>query len=569
MKSIITNLILLFISTFCFSQSRVFQEVSVAGNRVNIRTEPNLNCKVVYQRNWGDTFQGAKYNDEWYELIDKDENILYAYHKYIRVVEKPNTTDYSNIPAANVVKSDPLILHKSEPYSLYTPSLPVAKTMSKPSRKATAYHTNEADYSNIPESNPLIIHQLEPHALHTSTARKNVTSSQNVTTSQDNKIDYSNIPIENVVKSAPIIIHKSEPYTLDNKPSGSINPTSSSAENPVKKESTAKSVSEPVVKDVITKEETTAKAVSKPIAEQEKSVAKTIDKVIKKPIETKVVEKTAVTQQKVIIAETKVDKMETKSISKPIITQKNKLPKTTITEKVEQPIEAKIAAEPIAKQKTSVPQKTETVEQNAISGTAFEGKSPEAMEVQLLLEQLDAYIELKNMAEARRVALNLINNHVDESVEAENGICILVGEKAYTTFLDILPDGTPQVQELRRLVNDVFDPLVVNLIRLDIVDYWIQEEKYQYALDIMDNIMVHNSESLTLPTHCENDPNVKSSPQIELKNKYFLIYHLLDDDKKKEILSQLKKLKKAKNDITKNIARDIHAKISGDFWEKN
>jgi len=266
--------------------------------------------------------------------------------------------------------------------------------------------------------------------------------------------------------------------------------------------------------------------------------------------------------------ETAIKKTEVKPVPKPIVEQKTAVTKTNPKE-VEKPRESIPVAKSVAKEKVVVIKKTEASDQNATKTKVFENESPEVREVRLLLEQLDAYIELKNMGEPTKIALNQINNHVDENLEIEDESCVLVGKKAYDTFFDMLPDSNFRIQELRRLLNDVFDPLVVNLIRLDIIDHWIQEERHQYALDIMDNIMTHNSESLTLSMYCENDPNKKSSPQIELKNKYFLVYHLLDDDKKKEILAKLKKLTKSKNPTTKNIAKDIHKKISGDFWEKN
>ena len=372
MKSTIISLILLFVTSLSFAQEKEFREVQVTGNNVNIRTEPNLQCQVKYQRSWGDTFLGARYNDEWFELIDDDNNILYGYHKYIKFSKKQEEIVSTPQPV---------------PAETYTISEP------KPATTTPVYTQPKTT--------------VEP----------------------------------------PV----SKPYV---------------APKPAK-------VSEP------TTPKPTTVAITKPIPKPAPKVA-----VVPGP-----------------------------------------------------------ETEPIA--------------------------LSEYKDAQIELEQLAIHTQLNEKYEARLITVYLINNHVGENIPSKLGTCVLVGEEAFVRYRGLLKDDSSRVPDLRSLINDIYDPLVTNIIRLDIVDYWIKEEDYQKALNIMDNIMKHNSESLTLPKDCENDPNKKASPQIELKNKYFLVYHMMNKRKKQAILDKLKKLTTTKNITTQNIAKDIHGKLSGEFWEKN
>jgi hypothetical protein len=309
MKSTIINLIFLLVTTLSFGKE--FQEVEVTGNNVNIRTQPNLQCQIKYQRSWGDKFLGARYNDEWFELIDDDNNILYGYYKYIKFSKK-----------------------QEEIVSTPQPVLAETYTISEP--------------------RPL-----------------------------------STTPVYAEPKTTP------EP---------------------------------PVTKPYLApKPVATTKPIPKPIPEE--------------------------LEPKVTAA---VPSPETKPI--------------------------------------------------ALS---------EYKDAQIELEQLTIHTQLNEKYEARQITIYLINNHVDENIPSKLGTCILVGEEAFVRYRSLLDDDNTRVPDLRSLINDIYDPLITNVIRLDIVDYWIKEENYQKALNIMENIMEHNSESLTLPKDCENDPNKKASPQIE------------------------------------------------------
>ena len=52
----------------------------IVGDRVNVRQEPNLQSKVAYQSNWGETYKGIKENKEWIKVISMDESRLYFVH---------------------------------------------------------------------------------------------------------------------------------------------------------------------------------------------------------------------------------------------------------------------------------------------------------------------------------------------------------------------------------------------------------------------------------------------------------------------------------------------------------
>lgn len=391
MKSTAINIILLLITSFSFAQERIFQEVYVAGNNVNIRTEPNLQCQVKYQRNWGDKFLGARYNDKWFELIDDDNNILYGYYKYIKFSEKQE--EIVNTPPPSPTETYTTI--RSTPSSSPQPVISETYTISEP------------ETVTVPSSPP-------PPA-----------------------------------KTA-------KPYVAP-KPTAIIQPD--------KPKPTPVAITEPVSKPL-------------PVADTPK-----------------------------------------KDIPTP-------------------------ESEPVA-------------------------KLSEYKDAQIELEQLTIHTQLNEKDKARAVTVYLINNHVGENIPSRLGTCMLVGEEAFARYRSLLKDDETRVPQLRGLINDIYDPLITNMIRLDIVDYWIKEEDYQKALNIIENIMEHNSESLTLPKDCENDPNKKASPQIELKNKYFLVYHMMNKRKKEDIMSKLKSLTTAKNITTQNIAKDIYGKLSGDFWQKN
>lgn len=584
MKSCIISLLILFISCVTMAQSKVFQKVTVAGNRVNIRTEPNLTCKVKYQKNWGAKFLGARYDDEWIELIDDDNNVLYGYHKYIKFVDP----EIIQSPAKEaLVQESTTISTTTRPA---TSSVPSSNSTFSPTISNETFTLDEKPGMEIKIAKTYPIGQTPPPGSNSQPLNPKTTIIESPLSEDtaerlpdvEEIIDETDAPFASTSQDIPempeeVEIVESEipePEIIEavtDTPLGT-SMTSETASTAVENNipDVTLSTSEPV--ETIVEDVTTTDLPDEEIEVPVEEVMEVVEEEIPVP-ETPVVEEVELVTPVEEIKTTK-ESIATTSTKEAIPTEETNIAEEIITETVNEPIETVIEESPateLANQpvelETTITEPTE-VETKVETGT--EEPADAAREyAQSQMEELTQFIQLEEKEMAHEKAVEIINNHVDQSVYTHLGSCVLIGEEAYARYRSLFPNDASRIPYLRRMLNDVYDPLIVNIIRLDIVDHWIQKEEYQYALDIMENIMTHNSESLVLPKHCENDPNRKASPQIELKNKYFLVYHLLDKKKKEEILNKLKELTKAKNEITQHIAEDIYNKISGEFWEKN
>lgn len=180
------------------------------------------------------------------------------------------------------------------------------------------------------------------------------------------------------------------------------------------------------------------------------------------------------------------------------------------------------------------------------------------------------YIEKKNKNAAREMLISTVNQHQNKTILIGFEKCILLGTFIYTRYYDFIRNDGNLILHLENLKQEITDPLIINLIRLDQIDYWLKNGQIQRALKMLDKVLVEAPEHLFLPIACDYNWEGNFLYEFSFKNKYFIAFQLSEKEVQEGIWSKLHQLGKvAENKKTRQLAGDIRSNLTGfNFWKK-